>query len=143
MYSEVAHAEETIAFNYSKAAGNLTVHAQLLEKISNDSRIFHNYYRVSFSGNGFPTSLRNKAFIYQSGRGVVLQSVLEFTNNIKGQYPDAIVTNMNAKDPITDRDGKFINIITVKPSSEDELQGHTNPYFNDTDSAITYIVLGL
>jgi hypothetical protein len=100
--------------------------AHTLEGITNEDRLFPQFYRLLFFGNGFSDDLRGKEIVYKSGTGPEVESVIEFTNRIKSMYPEARV--FNSSDPIQDMliDGQHIQIASLQCSSSDEFIGKNN-----------------
>ena len=69
---------------YSKWSMILRRQADLVDKITNQERYFANYYRVSFYGNGFPSRIREKSFVY---KGLEWEKLGSFCDRILNRYP--------------------------------------------------------
>ena len=127
VYRQLSLVHEKVQFDYNKASQVLKTMAHTLETINNEDRLFPQFYRLLFFGTGFPDELCGKEFIYRSGTGTNVESVIEFTTRIKSMYPDARV--FNSSDPILDTkiDGQHIQIASLQCSSMDEFNGKPNP----------------
>lgn len=60
--------------------------ADFYTKILTETRHPPGYYRVSYYGNGFPSFLSNKTFVY---RGKEYEMLADFSMRIKEQFPNA------------------------------------------------------
>lgn len=66
----------------------------MYDKIRTETRHAPGYYRVSYYGNGFPSFLSNKTFIY---RGKEYEMLGEFSSRIRELFPHAkVLTTLNA-----------------------------------------------
>jgi dedicator of cytokinesis protein 3 len=106
------------------------------QRILTTDRLFGAYYRVAFFGAGF-LDVEHKELIYRSGRGVGLESIMEFTNRIKAKYPGAIVVNTSDAPPkkytnqlpgTQDKDTQYIQVTTLRCSSGEELMGQPSKF---------------
>ena len=70
------------------------------------------YYRVSYYGNGFPSFLSNKTFIY---RGEEYEMLGEFSSRIRELFPNAkVLTTLNPpSNEILESAGKRILLYTT------------------------------
>lgn len=67
--------------------------AELYDKIQSETRHTPAYYRVSYYGNGFPSFLSNKTFIY---RGKEYEMLGDFSSRIRELFPNAkLLTTLN------------------------------------------------
>lgn len=115
----LADAYENRVYNFAALADILHRRAQFTDSILRTDRIFRAYYRVRFYGS-FDDSLRDKEFVYRSGRGSHLENVREFTERLKSYHPNAEVVNSSDIIPPPE-DGKcVIQITTLTPSSLQE-----------------------
>jgi hypothetical protein len=113
-------------FDYPSLATQLRLQADLYMKIAEQDRFFSNYFYVAYYGTGSPNALRRKSFIY---RGLELERIPHFISRMEKKFPNAEV--LKTMDPpasdLTDKNkeraGQFLQIFTVQPSSEDEMNG--------------------
>lgn len=108
-YKELEAQYESNVFDFAKLARTQRAVATIYETIAKSEKLVPKFYRVVFKGLGFPTSLRDKAFIYE---GWPNERASGFTDRIQEQYPSAqIVTS----ESIDDIEGQFLVISSVSP----------------------------
>jgi len=129
--SDLCLALKNQLFDYPSLSTQLRLQADLYMKIAEQDRFFSNYFYVAYYGTGFPNALRRKCFIY---RGLELERIPHFISRMEKKFPNAEV--LKSMDPppsdLTDKNkeriGQFLQIFTVQPSSEAEMNGlHKNP----------------
>lgn len=129
--SDLCLALKNQLFDYPSLATQLKLQADLYLKIAEQDRFFSNYFYVAYYGTGFPNALRRKCFIY---RGLELERIPHFISRMEKKFPNAEVLKTMDPPPsdLTDKNkervGQFLQIFTVQPSSEAEMNGlHKNP----------------
>ncbi|KDN60659.1 putative SH3 domain-containing protein [Colletotrichum sublineola] len=108
-YRELRTQYEDNVFDFSKLARTERAIATVYETISKSDRLVPKYYKVVYKGLGFPSSLRDKEYIYE---GSPTERASAFTDRMQEQYPSAqIVTGGN----VNDVEGQFLVISAVTP----------------------------
>ncbi|MCJ1227282.1 hypothetical protein MMC12_003937 [Toensbergia leucococca] len=108
-YRELADQYEHHHFDYTKLARTQHSMAKIYENIAKDERNAPRYYRVVYRGLGFPPSLRDKQFIFESVRSAKLSS---FTDWMRQQHPSAQVTTSGDNEDI---EGQYLQLFAVSP----------------------------
>ncbi|RUP47951.1 dedicator of cytokinesis-domain-containing protein, partial [Jimgerdemannia flammicorona] len=123
---ELASEYEHTTYDYCKLADILQKQAELFNNIMKKERYFTEYFRVGFYGNGFPTSARNKQFIY---RGLEWEKIGSFVERIQNRHPNAKLLPPNSPPPVTEEqlrslDGspndQYIQVTAVVPEPDRE-----------------------
>ncbi|KAI9824609.1 MAG: hypothetical protein M1832_001699 [Thelocarpon impressellum] len=108
-YKELADQYESNVFDYAKLARTQRAMAKVHEAVVRGDRQPPRYFRVVYTGLGFPANLRDKQFIYE---GAPSERLSAFTDRMQQQHPSAqIVTGGE----IEDVEGQFLQISPVGP----------------------------
>jgi len=109
-------------FDYESLSKLLHREATFFDNIREQDRFVHLFALVGYYGQGFPSVLRGKEFIY---RGYELERITAFTKRLQNKFPKAKM--LRPTEAVTDEhilgDGQWISIKTIYPSSEMESQG--------------------
>ncbi|KAI9888447.1 MAG: hypothetical protein M1814_006926 [Vezdaea aestivalis] len=108
-YRELAAQYESNVFDFAKLARTQRAMAKIYEAISRGERQTPRYFKVTYRGLGFPTSLRDKHFIFES---VHTERMSTFTDRMQQQHPTARVVGSGE---IDDLEGQFLHISSVTP----------------------------
>ncbi|CEP61640.1 guanine nucleotide exchange factor DCK1 LALA0_S03e07448g [Lachancea lanzarotensis] len=118
IYKELAQAYEKINYDLSglsQVHGNIS---KLYEDLQVVDRLVPTYFKVTFAGFGFPSSTRNKTFIYE---GLPFEHITSMQTRLLVSHPGSKIVgtqdeadNLLVNSPI----GKFIHVITVEPRVE-------------------------
>lgn len=118
IYKELAQAYEKINYDLnglSQVHGNIS---KLYGDLQTVDRLVPTYFKVSFAGFGFPSSTRNKSFIYE---GLPFEHITSMQTRLLVSHPGSKIVstqdeinNLLVNPPI----GKFIHVITVEPRVE-------------------------
>ncbi|XP_077114499.1 dedicator of cytokinesis protein 1 [Ranitomeya variabilis] len=114
---ELAEQYENEMFDYEHLSELLKKQAQFFESIVKVIRPKPDYFAVGYFGQGFPTFLRNKVFIY---RGKEYERREDFEARLLTQFPNAekMKTTSPPGDDIKSSTGQYIQCFTVKPLLE-------------------------
>ncbi|KAM4032257.1 LOW QUALITY PROTEIN: dedicator of cytokinesis protein 1 [Anomaloglossus baeobatrachus] len=114
---ELAEQYENEMFDYEHLSELLKKQAQFFESIVKVIRPKPDYFAVGYYGQGFPTFLRNKVFIY---RGKEYERREDFEARLLTQFPNAekMKTTSPPGDDIRSSTGQYIQCFTVKPLLE-------------------------
>ncbi|ORY03265.1 hypothetical protein K493DRAFT_297523 [Basidiobolus meristosporus CBS 931.73] len=117
---ELAHQYEHVSFDYDRLASILRTQAQLYENILHKERYYSEYFRVGFYGKGFPTSVRNKQYIY---RGLAWEKISAFCDKIQNKHPSAQLLNSNGtpSEAILNSNRQYLQITAVTPEPNMQL----------------------
>ncbi|NXP51476.1 DOCK2 protein, partial [Heliornis fulica] len=111
---ELAEQYESEVFDYEMLSDILQREAKFYEKILKVLRPSPDYFAVGYYGQGFPTFLRNKVFIY---RGKEYERREDFELRLLSPFPNA--EKLKSTSPpgpdITDSPGQYIQCFTVQP----------------------------
>ncbi|KAJ5077789.1 dedicator of cytokinesis [Anaeramoeba ignava] len=109
-------------FEFIKLADILLTKSEMYQKIIDNERFFSSYFRVGFFGNGFLNNsyFHNQEFIYRGGE---LEQLSVFMENIKKKFPSAQIGSNDPTDEIIKGDGMYIQVATVVPSCQEEING--------------------
>lgn len=88
-YMELADQYEQFTFDFLKLARAQRAMATIYESIARGQRSNPRYFRVAFSGFGFPPSLRDKQFIYA---GLPTDRMAGFVDRIQSMFPNSVVS---------------------------------------------------
>ncbi|KKY23469.1 putative sh3 and ded_cyto domain [Phaeomoniella chlamydospora] len=111
-YRELADQYEHVAFDYAKLARTQKAMGKIHESIAKDDRHTLKYFRVTYLGLGFPSSLREKEYIFE---GLPSERMATFTDRLQKLYPAAqIVSNKD----LEDLEGQYLLVSNVSPHRE-------------------------
>ncbi|XP_068800108.1 dedicator of cytokinesis protein 2-like isoform X2 [Struthio camelus] len=118
---ELAEQYESEIFDYEMLSDILQREAKFYEKILKVLRPSPDYFAVGYYGQGFPTFLRNKVFIY---RGKEYERWEDFEMRLLSPFPNA--EKLNSTSPpgqdVTTLPGQYIQCFTVQPVEEAKVQ---------------------
>ncbi|XP_064275168.1 dedicator of cytokinesis protein 2-like isoform X1 [Passer domesticus] len=125
---ELAEQYESHVFDYEMLSDILQREAKFYEKILKVLRPSPDYFAVGYYGQGFPTFLRNKVFIY---RGKEYERREDFEMQLLSPFPNAekLKSTSPPGQDITDSPGQYIQCFTVQPAEEAKvrLKGRSIP----------------
>uniref|UniRef100_A0A803VGQ3 Dedicator of cytokinesis 2 n=1 Tax=Ficedula albicollis TaxID=59894 RepID=A0A803VGQ3_FICAL len=125
---ELAEQYESHLFDYEMLSDILQREAKFYEKILKVLRPSPDYFAVGYYGQGFPTFLRNKVFIY---RGKEYERREDFEMRLLSPFPNAekLKSTSPPGQDITDSPGQYIQCFTVQPAEEAKvrLRGRSIP----------------
>uniref|UniRef100_A0A8C3MA08 Uncharacterized protein n=1 Tax=Geospiza parvula TaxID=87175 RepID=A0A8C3MA08_GEOPR len=125
---ELAEQYESHVFDYEMLSDILQREAKFYEKILKVLRPSPDYFAVGYYGQGFPTFLRNKVFIY---RGKEYERREDFEMQLLSPFPSAekLKSTSPPGQDITDSPGQYIQCFTVQPAEEAKvrLKGRSIP----------------
>jgi dedicator of cytokinesis protein 3 len=110
-YMELADQYEQFTFDFLKLARTQRAMATIYESIARGHRSNPRYFRVAFSGFGFPTSLRDKQFIYA---GLPTDRMASFVDRLQSMFPNAVVTT-GAHNGEKDLERQYVSVWPVSP----------------------------
>lgn len=108
-YKELHVQYETNTFDFAKLARTERAMATIHETLARSDKLIPKYFKVVYKGLGFPTSLRDKQFIFQ---GSPAERTSAFIDRMQEQYPAAQIV---ASDKIDDVEGQFLVISAISP----------------------------
>lgn len=108
-YKELHVQYETNVFDFAKLARTERAMATIHETLARSDKLIPKYFKVVYKGLGFPTSLRDKQFIFQ---GSPAERTSAFIDRMQEQYPTAQIL---ANDKIDDVEGQFLVISAISP----------------------------
>ncbi|XP_021095427.1 dedicator of cytokinesis protein 2 isoform X2 [Heterocephalus glaber] len=111
---ELAEQYEMEIFDYELLSQNLNQQAKFYETIMKILRPKPDYFAVGYYGQGFPSFLRNKVFIY---RGKEYERREDFQMQLMSQFPNAEKMNTTSApgDNVKNAPGQYIQCFTVQP----------------------------
>ncbi|NWY07698.1 DOCK2 protein, partial [Nothoprocta ornata] len=114
---ELAEQYESEVFDYEMLSDILQRQAKFYEKILKVLRPSPDYFAVGYYGQGFPTFLRNKVFIY---RGKEYERREDFELRLLSPFPNAekLKTTSPPGPDVTASPGQYIQCFTVQPVEE-------------------------
>ncbi|NXF13127.1 DOCK2 protein, partial [Smithornis capensis] len=125
---ELAEQYESHVFDYEMLSDILQREAKFYEKILKVLRPSPDYFAVGYYGQGFPTFLRNRVFIY---RGKEYERREDFEMRLLSPFPNAekLKSTSPPGQDITDSPGQYIQCFTVQPVEEAKvrLKGRSIP----------------
>uniref|UniRef100_A0A8C0UMH0 Dedicator of cytokinesis protein 2-like n=1 Tax=Cyanistes caeruleus TaxID=156563 RepID=A0A8C0UMH0_CYACU len=125
---ELAEQYESHVFDYEMLSDILQREAKFYEKILKVLRPSPDYFAVGYYGQGFPTFLRNKVFIY---RGKEYERREDFEMQLLSPFPNAekLKSTSPPGQEITASPGQYIQCFTVQPAEEAKvrLRGRSIP----------------
>ena len=108
-YEELLDQYKENVFDFPKLARTQRAIATIYETISKSDKVVPKYFKVTYKGMGFPTSLRDKEFVFE---GSPTERTSAFTDRMQEQHPSAqIVTSGD----VNDVEGQFIQISQLSP----------------------------
>ncbi|KAL2167255.1 hypothetical protein VTG60DRAFT_1483 [Thermothelomyces hinnuleus] len=108
-YKELQTQYETNTFDFAKLARTERAIASIYETITKSDKLVPKYFKVVFKGLGFPSSVRDKEFVFE---GSPAERTASFTDRMQEMYPSArIVTSEH----IDDVEGQFLVISALNP----------------------------
>lgn len=108
-YKELQTQYETNTFDFAKLARTQRSMATIYEAISKSDKTTPKYFKVIFKGSGFPSSVRDKEFIYE---GSLNERGSAFTDRMQEQYPNAKVV---ANGDVDEVEGQYLVLSNVSP----------------------------
>ncbi|KAL8797120.1 MAG: hypothetical protein Q9195_000587 [Heterodermia aff. obscurata] len=108
-YRELARQYEHNTYDYAKLARTQRSMAKIYESITKWERGMPRYFRVIYRGLGFPTSLRDKQFIFEGGSA---ERISSFTDRMRQQHPSAQIVPAGDVDGM---EGQYLQIFPVSP----------------------------
>ncbi|KAK8146280.1 hypothetical protein G3M48_003371 [Beauveria asiatica] len=108
-YKELQAQYETNIYDFAKLARAERAIATIYETISKSERLVPKYFKVIYRGLGFPTTLRDKQYIFEGSPG---ERAAAFTDRMQEQYPSAKIITSEDGDEV---EGQFLVISVVTP----------------------------
>ncbi|KAI9775526.1 MAG: hypothetical protein M1839_001067 [Geoglossum umbratile] len=108
-YKELSDQYENNVFDFAKLSRTQRAMATIYDSIVKGDHVTPRYFRVVYSGMGFPLGLRDKQFIFQ---GSPSEKLSAFTDRMQQQHPSAQVVSAG---DIDDVEGQFLQISAVSP----------------------------
>ena len=106
-YKELQAQYETNIYDFAKLARAERAIATIYETISKSEKLVPKYFKVIYRGLGFPTTLRDKQYIYEGSPG---ERAASFTDRMQAQYPSAkIITTEDGEEV----EGQFLVISAI------------------------------
>ncbi|XP_070790171.1 dedicator of cytokinesis protein 2 [Pituophis catenifer annectens] len=123
---ELAEQYEMEIFDYELLSQNLIQQAKFYENIMKILRPKPDYFAVGYYGQGFPTFLRNKMFIY---RGKEYERREDFQAQLMSHFPNAEKMNTTAPpdEKLKNAAVQYIQCFTVQPVLEEHPQFKNKP----------------
>ncbi|XP_073505608.1 dedicator of cytokinesis protein 2 isoform X2 [Phyllobates terribilis] len=123
---QLADQYEMEVFDYELLSQCLTQQANFYENIMKILRPKPDYFAVGYYGQGFPTFLRNKVFIY---RGKEYERREDFLSQLMSQFPlsEKLNTTSSPGEDIKYSDGQYIQCFTVQPVLEEQPRFKNKP----------------
>jgi dedicator of cytokinesis protein 3 len=111
-YQELATQYEHNVFDFAKLARTQHAMAKIYERIAKGDRLNHRYFRVVYTGLGFPLSLRDKHFIFE---GSPYDRLSTFTDRMQQQHPAAQILSAGMEQDV---EGQYLQIYPVSPQKD-------------------------
>ena len=108
-YQELANHYEHTTFDFSKLARAQRSMGKINEAIATQEKQYPRYFRVHYRGLGFPSSIRDKQYIFE---GSPNERMATFTDRMQKQYPSASVTQSNQAENV---EGQYLQVSSVSP----------------------------
>ncbi|KAM4748805.1 dedicator of cytokinesis protein 2 [Rhinophrynus dorsalis] len=123
---QLADQYEMEIFDYELLSQCLIQQAKFYENIMKILRPKPDYFAVGYYGQGFPTFLRNKVFIY---RGKEYERREDFLAQLMTQFPfsEKLNTTSSPGEDIINSPGQYIQCFTVQPVLEEQSQFKNKP----------------
>jgi dedicator of cytokinesis protein 3 len=109
-YKELQVQYENNIFDFAKLARTERAIATIYETVSKSEKLVPKYFKVVYKGLGFPTSIRDKEFVYE---GSSTERASAFTDRMQEQYPSAQI--VTAGQDVDDLEGQFLVISAITP----------------------------
>ena len=109
-YRELADQYEHRVYDFTKLARTQRAAATIFERIARGEGLVSRYFRVTFAGLGFPTSLRGCQFVYEGSSSDRLAS---FMDRLQQQHPAAQFATQPASHD--DEEGQYLQVTAVSP----------------------------
>ncbi|KAF3482884.1 uncharacterized protein GIQ15_02208 [Arthroderma uncinatum] len=106
-YRELAEQYEHTTLDFAKLSRTQTSMARIYDSIVKDDIQVARYFRVTFKGLGFPTTVRDKQYIFE---GHPTDRLASFTDRLQKEYPAAQLVTSGE---IEDLEGQFLRISAV------------------------------
>ncbi|EFX06343.1 sh3 domain containing protein [Grosmannia clavigera kw1407] len=116
-YKELQVQYETNIYDFSKLARTERAIATVYETITKSDRLVPKYFHVIFRGLGFPSSVRDKEFVYE---GSPNERTSAFTDRMQEQYPAAQIVVVSSSTAANSRLGGGI-VVSGANSTEEML----------------------
>ncbi|KAK5136882.1 hypothetical protein LTR08_001804 [Meristemomyces frigidus] len=112
-YRELAAQYEQNIFDFTKLAQSQRAMANIHERIARGDRGSPRYFRVVYTGLGFPPSLRDKEFIFE---GHATDRLAVFEDRLQQSHPTAqIVRSTNVEAEV---EGQYLQVFAVSPNKD-------------------------
>lgn len=111
-YIELSTQYEQNIFDFAKLARTQRAMATIYESIGKGEQSNPRYFRVIYKGLGFPTTLRDKQFIFQ---GSTTDRLETFKDRLQQQHPSAQIMGPNAEE---DLEGQYLQVFPVSPQKD-------------------------
>ncbi|KAK4547880.1 hypothetical protein LTR36_010599 [Oleoguttula mirabilis] len=111
-YRELGWQYEQNIFDFSKLARSQRAMASIHERIAKGDRVNPRYFRVIYKGLGFPSSLRDKEFIFE---GQVSDRLANFEDRLQQLHPAAQIIRANVEPEV---EGQYLQIFAVSPNKD-------------------------
>ena len=108
-YQELAAQYENNHYDFAKLARTYRSMAKIHESITKWERPMPRYFRVIYRGLGFPTSLRDKQFIFEAGSA---ERISSFTDRMRQQHPAAQIAPAGDDEFV---EGQYLQVFPVSP----------------------------
>ncbi|KAM5432389.1 Deoxycytidine kinase 1 [Microsporum ferrugineum] len=106
-YRELADQYEHTTLDFAKLSRTQTSMARIYDSIVRDDIQVARYFRVTFKGLGFPTTVRDKQYIFE---GYPTDRLASFTDRLQKEYPAA---QLITSGEIEDLEGQFLRVSAV------------------------------
>ncbi|KAK7756447.1 Deoxycytidine kinase 1 [Diatrype stigma] len=109
-YRELQVQYESNVFDFAKLARTQRSIATIYETLAKSDKLVPKYFRVVFKGLGFPSHLRDKAFVYE---GSPTERTSAFTDRMQEQYQSAQI--IASGDVDGEAEGQYLVISALSP----------------------------
>ena len=110
-YRELANQYELAHYDFGKLARTQRSMATIFESISKGEWHLPRYFRVTYQGQGFPSTLRDRQFVYE---GEPSERQAAFTDRMRQLHPAAQILHKGSLDEAeADADGQYLQIFPV------------------------------
>lgn len=120
-YRELADQYENYQFDFAKLARTQRSMATIYEAITKGEWQSPRYFRVTYHGMGFSSSLRGKQFVFEGEPG---ERQSAFTDRMRQLHPSA---QMVPKGELEELEGQYLQISPVSPYRDPELPIYQQP----------------
>lgn len=107
-YNEINYDMDGLAFVHDQIS-------HIYTQMQNTDKLIPRFFKVDFFGNGFPSVLRNKVFIYE---GLPFEHISSIQSRLLKMHPYSQIVNPQNEDEmlmLKKKMDKFINVVTVEP----------------------------